>query len=193
MHPFTIGIISDTHRHLPEGALAVLRGEHDDSQVVQTLDIDGDPNASYPKAPVDLVIHAGDIGGWAPLSQDILNDLERIAPVCAVLGNCDVEGYVVGDSYVSEQMALVERCGMQIAVMHRPEDLTAAIRVAGIAPRVRIHGHTHVPKLERLASDGILICPGSPTKPRGTNPEPTVALLHLAAPNKLLRAEIIRL
>ena len=192
MHPFKIGIISDTHRLLPQGALAVLRGEHDDSQVAQALDIDGDPNAAYPKAPVDLIIHAGDIGGWAPISQHILNDLERIAPVCAVLGNCDVEGYIAGDSYVSEQMTLIERCGVQIAVMHRPEDLAAATRVAGIAPRVRIHGHTHVPKLEHLADNNLLICPGSPTKPRGANPKPTIALLHLAAPNKLLRAEIVR-
>ena len=193
MRPFTIGIISDTHRHLPQGALAVLRGEHDDRQIAQALDIDGDPNATYAKAPVDLIIHAGDIGGWAPISQDVLNELESIAPVCAVLGNCDVEGYIAGDSYVSEQMALVERCGLQIAVMHRPEDLTAAIRTAQIAPRVRIHGHTHVPKLERFNSDALMLCPGSPSKPRGTNPKPTVALLHLAAPSHVLRAEIVAL
>ena len=193
MPPFTVGIISDTHRHLPEGAIAVLRGDYDDNQIRQTLEIDGEPKATYEKTPVDLIIHAGDIGGWAPLSQDILNELERIAPVCAVLGNCDVEGYIVGDTYVSGQMALVERCGMQIAVMHRPEDLTAAIRASGISPRVRIHGHTHIPKLERLAKNGMLICPGSPTEPRGRSHEPTVALLHLAAPDQLLCAEIVAL
>lgn len=193
MEHFTIGIISDTHRRLPEEALAVLRGERDDAQVRAAVDIDGEPGAIYEKRPVDLIIHAGDIGERAPISQEILNELERIAPVCAVLGNCDDEGCIAGDAYVDRQMEVIEPCGVQVAVMHRPEDLSAAIRAAGISPRVRIHGHTHVPKLERFNSDALMLCPGSPSKPRGTNPKPTVALLHLAAPGHVLRAEIVAL
>jgi putative phosphoesterase len=54
-----IGLISDTHGHLPGKV-------HDAFKTV------------------DLILHAGDIG-----SQDIINELETIAPVYAVHGNID--------------------------------------------------------------------------------------------------------
>jgi putative phosphoesterase len=56
---YQFGIISDTHGHLPEEALAVFRN-------------------------VDLILHAGDIG-----SVTILLALEAVAPVVAVRGNMD--------------------------------------------------------------------------------------------------------
>ena len=59
----TIGIISDTHGSLDPRAYAALFG-------------------------VDLIIHAGDIGG-----PPVLNELETIAPVVAVLGNNDFPEY----------------------------------------------------------------------------------------------------
>ena len=56
---YSIGVISDTHGHLPSGV----------------------PNA-FKK--VDLIIHAGDIGDKAVLDQ-----LSKLAPVVAVRGNMD--------------------------------------------------------------------------------------------------------
>ena len=56
---FTLGIISDTH-----GVLS--------------------PEVHNLFAGVDQIIHAGDIGG-----EDILFELETIAPVVAVYGNTD--------------------------------------------------------------------------------------------------------
>lgn len=56
---YQLGIISDTHGHLPEDALVVFRN-------------------------VDLILHAGDIG-----SVTILLALEAVAPVVAVRGNMD--------------------------------------------------------------------------------------------------------
>jgi putative phosphoesterase len=56
---FLIGVLSDTHGHLPSGA----------------------PNA-FKNA--DLIIHAGDIG-----DEKVLDELSQIAPIVAVRGNMD--------------------------------------------------------------------------------------------------------
>jgi hypothetical protein len=56
---YSIGVISDTHGHLPSGV----------------------PNAFK---SVDLIIHAGDIG-----DEMVLDKLSKIAPVTAVRGNMD--------------------------------------------------------------------------------------------------------
>lgn len=188
----TIGIVSDTHRHLPENALSVLMGEFDDGRIAETLVIDGEAGEGPSHKRVDLIIHAGDIGELEPLSQGILEDLGRVAPVRAVLGNRDVEGYTIGGDLVSEQLLSLEVCGVTIAVMHKPEDLHAALTISGENPRVRIHGHTHVPKLERRGR-GIVLCPGSLYKPKGDWPARTVARLALEEPGKLLRADIVRI
>jgi putative phosphoesterase len=58
-HPFVVGILSDTHGHLPDGAMTVLSNVHQ-------------------------ILHAGDIG-----SPDILSALEKTAPTIAVRGNMD--------------------------------------------------------------------------------------------------------
>ncbi len=54
-----IGLISDTHGHLPADIFTIFSG-------------------------VDLIIHAGDIG-----AENVLTDLRALAPVTAVYGNMD--------------------------------------------------------------------------------------------------------
>jgi putative phosphoesterase len=56
---YLIGVISDTHGHLPAGVAKAFK-------------------------EVDLIIHAGDIG-----DETVLAELEKIAPVLAVRGNMD--------------------------------------------------------------------------------------------------------
>ena len=56
---FLIGVISDTHGHLPSGVPEVFKN-------------------------IDLIIHAGDIG-----DENVLDELSRIAPIVAVRGNMD--------------------------------------------------------------------------------------------------------
>jgi len=131
----TIGIISDTHGGLPLGVYRAFKG-------------------------CDHIIHAGDIG-----EPSVLYDLETIAPVTAVLGNCDY------DEYGSEVRDHATRVfdGVRIFVMHRPKDLRAALAGQGSGalapgdplPRVAIHGHTHKPKKE-LVGAVLTLCPGSP-------------------------------
>ena len=187
-----IGIISDTHGNLPRKAVDILMGNYEESQVVQVLKLEEQPGQSLQKKRVDRIIHAGDIGELEPLSQGILDSLEKVAPVHAVLGNRDIAGYVASGEEVSERLLCVDVCGLSIAVMHELKDLHAALVSSGLKPRVRVHGHTHVPKLERLR-DGLVICPGALHKPRGDWPRRTVALLFLEEPGKILRAEIVGL
>src|SRR5687768_3883063 len=59
---YTVGLISDTH--------GLLR-----------------PDVHTALAGVELILHAGDVGG-----DDILDELELIAPVRAVYGNTDAPG-----------------------------------------------------------------------------------------------------
>ncbi len=68
--PTRIGIISDTHGLLRPEAVAALRG-------------------------VELIIHAGDVGGSAGVDgkAEILRALEAVAPVVAVRGNVDTEAW----------------------------------------------------------------------------------------------------
>ncbi|MEJ2543229.1 MAG: metallophosphoesterase family protein [Calditrichaceae bacterium] len=54
-----IGVIADTHNHIPGGVFDIFSG-------------------------VDLILHAGDIG-----QDTILTDLESVAPIKAVFGNMD--------------------------------------------------------------------------------------------------------
>ena len=56
---YSIGVISDTHGHIPSGVSKAFKG-------------------------VDLIIHAGDIG-----EEAVLDKLSKIAPVAAVRGNMD--------------------------------------------------------------------------------------------------------
>ena len=140
-----VGIISDTHGRL-------------------------DPRAYGALADCDAIIHAGDIGDPA-----IIDDLETIAPVTAVLGNNDFDEY---GSKV-RRFANVKIDGVRLLVAHYPQDVkigfsgSRALAPGDPLPDVCVHGHTHVPRIEtgpdaRPAS--LVICPGSAFRPRGGYP-----------------------
>lgn len=122
-----IGICSDIHGHLSTEAYEALEG-------------------------VNRIICAGDIE-----HPSVLVELETIAPVTCVRGNCD--GASLSDLPFNTTVNLG---GVTFFVTHRPED-------TGIPPKdcqVVVHGHTHVPRKEMR--DGILFLnPGSTRKPRG--------------------------
>ncbi|MBQ3302717.1 MAG: metallophosphoesterase family protein [Eggerthellaceae bacterium] len=187
-----VGVVSDTHGHLPEKAISVLKGEFEDERIVESLVVKNMEGSTPSHEAVDLIIHAGDIGELEPLSQGVLDDLERIAPVYAVLGNRDLEGYETRSGSVSEQLLLLDVCGASIAVMHKPEDLQAALGLSGDNPLVRIHGHTHIPKLERRG-EGIVLCPGALHRPKGDWPMRTVARLVVEESGRLVRADIVKI
>ncbi len=186
-----IGIISDTHGSLPNAVLDVFSGRQDGVQVLEECYVDGTGEDVPAPRVVDCIVHAGDIGELAPISQGVLDALQAIAPVHVVRGNRDVAGYVAGGEPVSEQLCAFESCGIEIAVMHKPEDLRAALECASTKPRVQIHGHTHVPKVRRIGNR-LLLCPGAISRPKGDWPCRSVALLYLEEPGKLIGAQILK-
>ena len=144
-----IGILSDTHGSLPTAIHQAFAG-------------------------VDHIIHAGDIGG-----QHILDELELIAPVTAVYGNCDYPG----DYLSANQTANITLTGTRFFIAHTPQLVREALSGRGEIPpgaplpHVAVHGHTHIPRNE-YAGAVLMLCPGSPVRPRGGS-VPTVLLMEL--------------
>jgi putative phosphoesterase len=110
--PTLIGVISDTHGLLDEKVLELFRG-------------------------VSHIIHAGDIG-----SEDLIWQLEEIAPVIAVRGNNDSDRMC----FPNERMALIE--GRTFYVRHifaTVEKMTKAQErvIERHMPDAVIFGHSH--------------------------------------------------
>jgi len=160
---FTIGIISDTHGGLPLRVYEIFKD-------------------------CDHIIHAGDIG-----AVSLLYELETIAPVTAVLGNCDFDEY--GSDVMPHATKVFEK--VRVFVTHRPKDLRAALAGFGPAalapgsplPQIAIHGHTHKPRKE-LNGAVLTLCPGSPNCPRDS--ASSVMLLTLDA-GRILGIKIVEI
>jgi uncharacterized protein len=118
-----IGLISDTHGLLRDEALAALEG-------------------------VDLILHAGDIGG-----ADILNRLERVAPLIAVRGNNDRDPWA-GDL---PECCSIDVDGFVILLIHDLNELRRDWR-AGVD--CIVSGHSHRPLISER--DGVIyVNPGA--------------------------------
>jgi putative phosphoesterase len=141
MAPRRIGVIADTHGLLRPEAVKALRG-------------------------VELIIHAGDVGG-----PEILEALQALAPVYAVRGNTDRGDF--GQSLPQTQVVPVGE--VQLYVLHELFCLDLDPAAAGLA--AVIFGHSHRPHLER--KEGVLyLNPGSAGPRRFTLPV-TLALLKV--------------
>ncbi|MDP9132836.1 MAG: metallophosphatase family protein [Nitrospirota bacterium] len=106
-------------------------------------------------AGVDHILHAGDIG-----PREVIEQLQRIAPVTAVSGN--VDGFEASGFPVEQ---VIEVAGQRIAVYHRLYEggkLTPGGTefLKRIRPALCVYGHTHQPKAEWR--EGVLLFnPGS--------------------------------
>jgi putative phosphoesterase len=120
----------------------------------------------------DVILHAGDV-----LTADVLDELERHAPVHAVLGNNDRT--LVGRLPERLELAIG---GVAIGMVHdagaragRPRRLRRWFPDA----RLVVFGHSHEP-VDAEGEDGQrLFNPGSPTQ-RRRQPHRTMGLLRLA-------------
>ena len=117
---------------------------------------------------VELILHAGDVGAG------VLEELQAIAPVRAVLGNTDA-----GELPGVERSLDLEHDGVSIHVSHghelgslKPERLLAAYPADVI-----VYGHTHVPLVVR-AQDRWVVNPGA-AGPRRFDLKPSVGLLRI--------------
>jgi uncharacterized protein len=122
-----IGLVSDTHGMVRASLFDALAG-------------------------VDQILHAGDVG-----PDDVLIELEAIAPVRAVFGNTDLPG----NPRLSEALNL-DVGGVSIHVSHGHElgSPTPAKLLAAYPQRVLIYGHTHR-QLITEAEGRLVINPGA--------------------------------
>lgn len=119
-----VGVISDTHGLVRPEAIDALTG-------------------------VELIIHAGDIG-----SPEVIEALQRVAPVRAIRGNNDRDAW----ARLWPETDLVPIGAVSIYVLHNLAELDLDPRAAGI--QAVISGHSHRPKAERRS--GLLyLNPGS--------------------------------
>jgi putative phosphoesterase len=140
-----VGLVSDTHSLIRPEIFAALAG-------------------------VDMILHAGDVGGHA-----VLIELGAIAPVQAVYGNTDTPG----DPHLVASLDLdVE--GLSIHVSHghelgspTPGKLLARYPAADII----VFGHTHKPLVERSGSR-LVVNPGA-AGPRRFNLKASIARMSV--------------
>ncbi|MEO6210900.1 MAG: metallophosphoesterase family protein [Gemmatimonadaceae bacterium] len=139
-----IGLISDTHGQLRAG---VHDAFHD----------------------VDLILHAGDVGG-----DDILDELSLIAPVEAVYGNTDTPGNPRLAAQIVREVG-----GVLIQVQHGHESgrLTADALLERFTAAVLVYGHTHKQSVTRR--EGRLVINPGAAGPRRFHLTPSVARLTI--------------
>jgi putative phosphoesterase len=119
-----IGLLSDTHGLLRPEALEFLRGS-------------------------DFIVHAGDIG-----DASVLDTLRMLAPVTAVRGNNDRDGWAL--AIAETEVLRVDE--VSIHVLHDLAQLDLDPAAAGY--RVVVSGHSHQPRIEERG--GVLyVNPGS--------------------------------
>jgi putative phosphoesterase len=146
-HPntYVFGLISDTHGLIRPGVHEAL-------------------------ARVELILHAGDVGGSA-----VLDELRLIAPVKAVFGNTDPPGEpgLVDD-------IVIEIDGLRVHVSHGHEvgSPTPAKLAARYDADVVVYGHTHRPLVTR--HEGRLFVNPGAAGPKRFNLSPSVGVLTVA-------------
>lgn len=148
-----IGVISDTHGLVRPQALQELEGAR-------------------------LICHAGDIG-----KPEVILALQKIAPVVAVRGNNDRDGWAKEFPLT----ASTEIEGFKIYVLHDVKEIDLDPVSAGY--RVVISGHSHHPSVTER--NGVLFLNPGSAGPRRFSLPVTVARLEIDA--DLLRATLVTL
>jgi putative phosphoesterase len=151
-----IGLISDTHGLVRPGVHEALQG-------------------------VELILHAGDVGG-----SPILDELCSIAPIRAVFGNTDPPG----DPSLAERIDL-DVGGVRIHVSHGHE--VGSPTPPKLAERydadVVVYGHTHKQLMTTMGQQ-LFVNPGA-AGPKRFNLLPSVARMTIK--NQKVEIEIVEL
>jgi uncharacterized protein len=128
------------------------------------------PDVHTALAGVEVILHAGDVGG-----DEVLDELALIAPVHAVYGNTDVPG----DARLVHEIVR-DFDGVRVHVSHGHEvgSPNPARLLARYAEDVLVYGHTHR-QLVAEVDDRLVVNPGA-AGPRRFDLKPSVAILTIA-------------
>jgi len=148
-----IGVIADTHGLVRREALETLQGAH-------------------------FIIHAGNIG-----KPEVINELEKVAPVLAVRGNNDAAPWA---EEIPDIHVLSTHEG-GILIIHNIQDLD--LSTVSSSCSCVVAGHSHQPSIQHSLGK-ILLNPGS-AGPRRFKLPISLARLRIFPPD--LRPEIITL
>jgi uncharacterized protein len=148
-----IGVISDTHGLLRPEAVEALQGS-------------------------EVIIHAGDVG-----TPEVLEALQRIAPVIAVRGNVDTAHW----ARALQATEVVEAGERHLYVLHQIEHLDLDPIEAGFA--AVIYGHSHRPSAE-IRKGVLYLNPGSAGPRRFSLP---ITLVRLRLTGRSLEHEFVSL
>jgi putative phosphoesterase len=149
-----IGVISDSHELVPDKVREVFAG-------------------------VDHILHAGDLE-----SLQVLVELELIAPVTAVRGNCDGNGHLAR----LPRVANVALGGVRFIVAHKEDTAMRALDAEKAPVAAVVTGHTHTPMVERRG-DVLHLNPGSTTYDYGSG----LSVAIVTVEDGLVSAEIVEL
>ena len=134
---------------------------------------------------VDLILHAGDLGG-----AEVLEELELLAPVTAVYGN--VESAIMKRRL--PQVARLEVDDLRFVVTHGDQLVSrrpAALKEAFPDADVIVFGHTHRALIHNFPDFSVVINPGA-AGPARFELKPSVAILE-TEPGLPPRARIVEL
>jgi putative phosphoesterase len=128
------------------------------------------PQVADAFAGVELILHAGDVGG-----PSVLEQLGRIAPVEAVSGNVDDRR-----DPALRRARVVIAGGITIHVSHGDElgRPTPALALARYSGDVVVFGHTHRAVVHRDEAGRLAVNPGA-AGPRRFDLQPSVARLTI--------------
>jgi uncharacterized protein len=140
----SIGLISDTH--------GLLR-----------------PSVHKALAGVEIILHAGDVGG-----HDVLQELRLIAPVLPVFGNTDPPG---DPELAAEREITVDGVRIHVSHGHELGSPTPARLLSRYPQDVLVYGHTHRQLVTRTGGR-LVVNPGA-AGPRRFDIRPTVAVLTI--------------
>ena len=139
-----VGLVSDTHSLIRPEIFTALAG-------------------------VDLILHAGDVGG-----RSVIDELAAIAPVRAVYGNCDSPD----EPGLEARLALeIEGFSLHVSHGHELGSPTPEKLLTRYVADIVIFGHTHKPLVERSGSR-LVVNPGA-AGPRRFNLKASVARMSV--------------
>lgn len=148
-----IGILSDTHGRVSSQVLNGLKG-------------------------VEAILHAGDVGG-----SDVIEMLQRIAPVTAVRGNTDNNNW-------SKTLPMTEMVMLATKTFYILHDLyTLDLNPSAAGIDIVVHGHTHQTSI-KTSGNILYFNPGSASVRRHGAP---LSIGRVTIENNTVKPEIIEL